>query len=242
MNLTDKNALKAQKDGAFEEKFISEHETFILRAAYRAIGQYITKSDDRWSVSLMAFHEAVKSYSPDKGGFAAFAELVIRRRLYDEYKKQSKLACEIPINPYSMESGSDEEEEEDIALKRQVVAAVASRQDDDVKLEIDALSGTLEAYEISFNDLVDVSPKSAKTKKICGQAIAFILRRTDLCVQMKKTKTLPMKMIEESLKLPRKTLERHRKYIIAGIEILSGDYPVLSGYLRFVKNAGRESL
>lgn len=242
MNLTDESALKAKNDSAFEEIFIKDHEAFIMQAAYRTIGQYITKSDDRWLVSLLAFDEAIKSYSSEKGSFFAFAEIVIRRRLYDEYKRQSKYNCEIPINPYSMESDSDEEEEEDISLKRQVVAAVVSKQDDDAKLEIDALSGVLNGYGFSFEDLIAVSPKSTKTKRICGEAIAFILGRSDSYTEMKKAKTLPLKIIEENTKLPRKTLERHRKYIIAGIEILSGDYPVLSDYLRFVKEIREESL
>jgi len=46
---------------------------------------------------------------------------------------------------------------------------------------------------------------------------------------------LPIKDIESCEKLPRKILERHRKYIIAGAEILKGDYPILSGYLKFVR-------
>ncbi len=39
----------------------------------------------------------------------------------------------------------------------------------------------------------------------------------------------------ENLHLPRKIIERHRKYIIAGIEIISGNYPILSEYLKFVR-------
>jgi len=52
---------------------------------------------------------------------------------------------------------------------------------------------------------------------------------------MKRNKLLPLKVLENNLKLPRKILERHRKYIIAGAEIISGDYPILSEYLKFIK-------
>jgi RNA polymerase sigma factor len=42
-------------------------------------------------------------------------------------------------------------------------------------------------------------------------------------------------MIEKNTNVPRKILERHRKYIIAAIEILSGEYPYLADYLRYIR-------
>jgi len=51
---------------------------------------------------------------------------------------------------------------------------------------------------------------------------------------MKTTKQLPIKIISENAKVPRKILERHRKYIITAAEILSGDYPKLAEYLSHI--------
>lgn len=235
MRTIDDNALKAQSDQAYINTFIQDNESFILQAAYKATGQYITKSDDKWSVALSAFLEAIKSYSKDKGAFFAFADLVIKRRLYDDYKKQSRHFKEIPINPYSFESDKDDEEEEDIEIKREVLASVVSRDNEDARLEIEAISAVLQSYDISFMDLVSVSPKSLKTKKICAKAIVFVNQNKSYFKEMRKTKSLPLKEIENFLHLPRKTLERHRKYIIAAIEIISGDFPVLSEYLKFVR-------
>lgn len=235
MRTIDDNALKAQSDQAYINTFIQDCESFILQSAYKATGHYITKSDDKWSIALSAFLEAVKSYSKDKGTFFAFADLVIKRRLYDDLKKQSRHFNEIPINPYSFESDKDDEEEENIELKREVLASVISNNNDDAKLEIEAISGILQNYSISFMDLVSVSPKSLKTKKACAKAAVFVFQNKACLKEMRKTKSLPLKEIENSLNLPRKTLERHRKYIVAIIEIISGDYPVLSEYLKFVK-------
>lgn len=235
MRTIDENALKAQTDQKYMNTFILDSESFIIQAAYKATGQYITKSDDRWSVALSAFHEAVKSYSNDKGSFHAFAEMVIKRRLFDDYKKRSKHFKEVSINPFSFENDKDDEEEEDIGLKREVLAAIVSNQDNDAKLEIEAISALLKKYDFSFMDLVTVSPKSLKTKKICAKAIVFVYQNQQYLQEMRRTKSLPLKTIEDFLHLPRKTLERHRKYIIAAIEILCGDYPILSDYLKFVR-------
>ena len=37
--------------------------------------------------------------------------------------------------------------------------------------------------------------------------------------------------------MARKILDRHRRYIIAAAEILSGEYPVLAEYLGYIRKA-----
>jgi RNA polymerase sigma factor len=56
-----------------------------------------------------------------------------------------------------------------------------------------------------------------------------------LLSELKSSKQLPLKIIENNCKIPRKILERHRKYIIAAIELLHGEYPNLAEYLRYIR-------
>lgn len=230
MREIDKKAILAKTDKNYTEIFLKEYEFFILKTANSVTKKYVSKSDDQWSVSLSAFHEAVKAYTYEKGNFLSFSELVIKRRLFDYIKKQSKHFCEVTINPHIFDSDSDEE---DANLKQEVMGKVAIHQDNDTKLEIEAVSETLKGYGFSFFDLVSVSPKARKTKLVCAKAIFYISQNIALLNEMKRTKLLPIKVLENKLELPRKILERHRKYIIAGAEIISGDYPILSEYLRF---------
>jgi RNA polymerase sigma factor len=232
MREIDKQAIMAKTDKSYTDIFLKEYEVFILKTAKNVIGKYVTKNDDQWSVSLSAFHEAIEAYTYEKGSFLSFSELVIKRRLFDYIKKQSKHFCEIAINPHMFESDSDEE---DVNLKQEVMSKVAIKQDNDAKLEIEAISQILEGYGFSFFDLVSVSPKAKKTKSACAKAILYITNNTILLNEIKNTKLLPIKILEKNLNLPRKIIERHRKYIIAGSEIISGDYPILSEYLRFIK-------
>lgn len=232
MRNIDENAIQAQTDKQYLDIFISKYETYILHIAHKVTGSYITKRDDQWSVALLAFHEAVKSYDYDKGAFLPFAETVIRRRLFDYARQQSRHGCEVLIDSYTvdsdMESGSH-------TVKYEVMKKTAIHQESDEKLEIKMISEVLSGYGITFKELVAASPKSVKTKAICRQAVLFLAENSDLIKQMRKTKTLPLKIMEKNKRLPRKVLERHRKYIIAGAEIIYGDYPVLRGYLRFGK-------
>jgi len=232
MRNIDENVLQAQQDNQYLEEFIKEYEVFILHTAHKGAGQYITKRDDQWSVALSAFHEAIKSYNFDKGAFLSFAETVIKRRLYDYSRKESRHDCEVLIDSYTLENDQDVE---DASIKFEVMKKTADSQESDAKLEIQMISETLKEYGITFLELTESSPKAGKTKLVCGSAVMYLVQNSLLLSEMRRTKTLPLKIIEKNRNLPRKVLERHRKYIIAGAEIISGDYPVLSEYLRFMR-------
>lgn len=232
MRNIDENVLQAQQDKQYLEEFIKEYEVFILHTAHKGAGQYITKRDDQWSVALSAFHEAVRSYNFDKGAFLSFAETVIKRRLYDYSRKESRHDCEVLIDSYTLENDQDVG---DASIKFEVMKKTADYQESDAKLEIQIISETLKEYGITFLELSDTSPKAGKTKIVCGSAVRYLVQNPLLLNEMRRTKTLPLKIIENKMNLPRKVLERHRKYIIAGAEIISGDYPILSEYLRFMR-------
>jgi RNA polymerase sigma factor len=59
-----------------------------------------------------------------------------------------------------------------------------------------------------------------------------------LISNMRTTGLLPVKIIEKNSQVPRKILERHRKYIVTAVEILSGDYPQLSEYMEYIRKEG----
>ena len=78
---TSTQAVRARTDEPFLERFIEAHEAFVLRCASRHAGFAVTRSDDEYSVALLAFYEAIKGYDPSSGPFGAYASLVIGRRL-----------------------------------------------------------------------------------------------------------------------------------------------------------------
>ncbi len=84
-------------------------------------------------------------------------------------------------------------------------------------------------------DLTECSPKAEKTRKACARALSYLVRSPVMISEMRESKLFPLKMTEINTGVPRKILERHRKYLIVAAEILSGDYPYLSDYLSFVK-------
>ncbi len=230
----DRQAVQAGADQRSMEHFIQQNEFFILKCASSVIHRYVTKSDDEWSIALMAFTQAVGDYAEEKGSFLSFAELVIRRKLIDHLRSQSKHRAEIPVNPSAFDS-SAEETEDDAEIKSEISKKIAVVQDNSVQLEIEAANNAFASYGFSFFDLTDCSPKAEKTKISCAKAVVYIIQNPIVLNSMRKDKLLPIKLIEKNSGVPQKILERHRKYIIAAAEIITGDYPCLSGYMRFIR-------
>lgn len=234
MGELDTKAVQAARDKQFMEEFIQQNEFFILKCVSSAAHRYVTKSDDEWSIALLAFSQAVAEYEISKGHFMSFAQMVIQRKLIDYMRTQTKYGTEISVNPSLFDCDS-EEEDDDAAMKAAVAKTVKKQSGDSIKLEIEAVNQIFAGYGFSFFDLAACSPKAEKTKKSCAKAVAFIIRNSVYLGNMRKTKLLPIKEIEKNINIPRKILERHRKYLIAAAEIMTGDYPFLADYMRYVR-------
>lgn len=210
------------------EQLVTKYQSFIMKCASKYSGKYITMSDDEWSVALLAFSEAVHSYKLDKGNFIKFSELVIQRRLMDNYKANKKFRVHVlSAADLKLDNDDDADHERLFAAHNYFF----TKHNESLKDEIDAISQVFQKYGFSFFDLVKVSPKAEKTKTACGKVVAHIFKNLDILNDLKKSKQLPIKKIEKNLSIPRKILDRHRKYIIAAVEILSGEYPYLSEYM-----------
>jgi RNA polymerase sigma factor len=235
MRNIDDEAIIAKNDPAKLESFITGNKAFILKCAYKHTKRYITDSDDEYSISLSAFADAVKGYEKDKGSFMSFAENVISHKLIDYYRSQSRYNNEIQVDPHDFDTEPEEDDDGDVALKIAIAGKVSYQTDDSLKLEIEASGEVFKSFGFRFFDLVDCSPKAEKTKVACAKAINYIIENKDILNEINKTKTLPIKTLEKNTELPRKILERHRKYIIAAVVILSGDYPYLAEYMRSIR-------
>ena len=92
----------------------------------------------------------------------------------------------------------------------------------------------------SFYDLTECSPRQEKTKRDCADAVRLILSSPALLLELEKTHKLPIKSLSASSGIPRKTLDRYRKYLIMAVLVLNGDYPFLQEYLKFMKEESRK--
>ncbi len=239
MDKISREALAVKADARKADKFIEAHKGYIISCAYHALNRYITESDDAYAISLGAFHEAIRTYDGEKGEFLPFAGLIIKRRLYDDLRKQKD---EVVIEPETFEGAKRYEESSSFdkqtsAKINELSADEAARTDERVAVreEIMEAQEVLSKYGFSFFDLTDCSPKSVKTRESCKNAIICVLRPGEIYEKMKKTKQLPIKELAEASGIPKKKIERHRKYIMAVAELLTGDFPHLHEYLKDIR-------
>lgn len=229
MREIDNAAISAKDDAEILNSFIKDEKPFIYNCVYKATGKYITDENDESSIALNAFVEAVNSYTYEKGSFISFAQQVIQRRIIDYLRQEKRHKAEISVNPYIL-TGEDKDQE-DMSMVNQIKGKISEYTDDSLKLEIEALTEQLNQLGFSFFDLIDVSPKAEKTKQACYKCIKYIINNAIILNQIHFTQQLPIKIIENNSGVPRKIIERHRKYIIAAVEIITGDYPNLVEYM-----------
>lgn len=223
--------IKNQEDEI--NRLVEEYKPFIASSVQETTGRYMRYGeDDELSIAMMAFVEAVKSYDSNKGNFLAFSKNVIKRRLIDYYRKENRHNNVISINEYIQDSEEDSQETDltrDEAIRMYSEAEISEYR----RMELEQLKKELSVWDISFFELVDVSPKAEKTKKAYSDILKFLLSQPEMIKMIKSKKYLPVAEIEKYTCIPRKTIERARKYIIAVLIISTGDYQYINDYVNF---------
>lgn len=214
-----------------EEEFrtlLHEYRPFIASCAHKATGRRIDAHDDAMSIAMIGFSEAVRRYRPELGNFLTFASKVMRSRLIDFIREEKRNPGTVPIDRLS------DCRDESIAIDRKLAQSMAvppqSRFDDPIKLEIDVLTAELAQFGIRFFDVAKCSPKAAKTKAACKHLAKLLSENTELLNEMMKSKQLPVQELKAATGVSRKTIGRHRNYIVCLTLMLSGEYECLAEY------------
>ena len=249
MDALEQQVIAARTDEQSLNELVESHRHWILKCASEGAKHPVTESDDEWSVALLAFMEAVQSFQSGKGAFRSFAAVVIKRRVKDYLRSESRNNAMVYVSPEVFTGGTLQEEEAtgvNLQVQQQVAQDAADESAEEerganARDEIEAVQKLLGQYDFSFYDLTDCSPKADKTRKSCAAAVGTLLQNEELLAQMRRNRALPMKMLSAESGISRKILDRHRKYIIAAAEILSGDFPSLKPYMSFITNYLRET-
>ena len=232
--LTLQQVTRARQDSRFLERFLEESQPFILQTAARHAGFPVTRSDDEFSVALLAFYEAVRTYDAQAGPFAAWARLVIGRRLTDHYRAARRFSAEVPLAPQVFD-GAVQTDSTDCAMQQAVVEKMTSAAPSAAADEIEAANALFAQYGFCFYALGKCSPKADKTRRTCAAAVSSLLHTELLLRQLEHTHSLPIQALARQSGVNKKVIERHRKYIIAAALLLRGDFPALSGYLQSIR-------
>lgn len=221
-------ALKEEKN-----EFIQDYKPFIASTVEKCVGRYVNYGqDDELSVGLMAFEEAINHYDFNKGNFLSFAQNVIKRRIIDYYRKEKRHQNVTYINDFYPD-GEDADSVYDYVVTAEQIQN--NYRDEEInnlrKLELLQLKEDLKKFGLCFDNVAKSSPKHKGTKKAYLNIIKFIIENKEIADRIKQKKYIPIAEIQIATKLPRKTIERARNYVIAAVIILTGDYYSLRDYI-----------
>ncbi len=227
----------AKGDSAAADSLIRDYLPFIKAQTYKVVGRMITDEDDELSIAMIAFHEAIESYSRLRGAFLPYASLVMERKLIDFFRKEKRHMGQLSIDVPVMENEDATYSE---TLEDQTDAYGELEMRDATRAEIMELTAQLQEYGITLNDIADNSPKQERTLESCQLALAHARAYPAIIEEFKRTKKLPLKALAEGSGVERKTLERHRKYMMALLLIFSNGYEIIRDHigLTFIKEGG----
>lgn len=230
--LTDLVVQAKEGNAQIREQLLQDYRPFYLRVASGSCRKYLVLGrDDEASIAMIAFNEAIDSYNVDGGAsFLSFAEIVIKRRMVDYFRRQSKRADEIPLSSFEREDQEDNVMQRIESKEAQAVLQI-QEETEERREEIFRLDQLLSHYGIRFSDLVKISPKHQDARDRALQVANLLAGEPELLAYLTTKKSLPLKELETKVEVSRKTLERQRKYIIALTLVLIGDFYYLRDYL-----------
>lgn len=231
-------AARAGEPGARDE-LIRKYTALVLKVGAQVSGRYLRMGqDEEISVGMMAINEAIDRYDPERGAsFLTFAEMVVRRRLLDYYRRQRR-AREIPLS--ELQGEDDEGNPLAGAEEREALAQHDAREEaEDRREEIAQYARRLLEFGIRFSDLANDSPKHEDARERAIACARIVAETPALREHLLQRRELPLKALEGRVPVSRKTLERQRRYIIAVALIWIDGYPYLQHYLQPMLGGGR---
>lgn len=220
----------AKEDMIKADELIEAYIPFIRAEASKTVSRIVTEQDDELSIAMIAFHEAIRSYVKSRGAFLKYAGLLIRSRLIDYHRKEQRHEGNISL----FEEGREDETPLHERLSDGKDHSTELVELDATKQEIAELSRVMADFGISLTDVAENSPKQDRTLEACGQVIRYATENRSILDELMKTRKLPMKRLAEGSGVSRKTLERHRRYILAMLLIQTNGYEIIRGHLKRV--------
>lgn len=218
-----------QGNKKIQNDLLKTFKPFVAKCVSEVCKRYIDRSDDEFSIGLVGFNEAMIHYTPDKGSFFSFAQVVVKRKVIDYIRMTSRHPQFVSLDDYHDDQSIHLFESEAANLRYELEQESWLRRE-----EIADFTKKLKAYRISFADLVKVAPKHQDARHMAVKIARIIVQDPKLKAYVKKRKKLPIKYLLKRVNLSKKTLERHRKYILAIFVVLDEDYVYLKEYLKGV--------
>lgn len=219
----------AKSDTLAADQLVRQYLPFIKSETAKFIHRFPEEGrDDELSIAMFAFHEAVLKYQKIRGAFLKFAAVNIKNRLIDYIRQESRHTGAISLDETEPEDNRSmlerlEDRKNTIAEKEDHGAA---------KMEILTFSKELSDFGLSLTDISDNCPRQKRTLEACHQALRYAKEHPEIFEKLLSSKKLPLSQLAAGAGVDRKTLERHRKYIVAIFLAYTNGFEIIRGHLQ----------
>ena len=187
-------------------------------------------TDDELGIAMFAFHEAVLAYDRGRGAFLPLAALSIRNRLVDFRRRERRHEGVDSLDEPRGGAGDDGRAlVDDLACERDEIGERETRRVS--RAEIAEFARQLERLGVSLADVAENCPKQGRTLEACGRALAYARGDQALLDRVAQTGKLPLAELARGSGVERKTLERHRRYLVALLVAYTNGYEIIRGHL-----------
>lgn len=184
--------------------------------------------EDCLSIAMFAFHEAVMAYNRSKGAFLPFASIVIKNRLIDYKRKESRHNDLISIDAEA--EGDD---------TRSLLDKLDTGEDniaqyyntEQTRDELNEFALALKEFGLDLSDIMDNCPKQNRTLDTCHRILEYAKENYDLINLMLTSGRLPITQLSKGTGVSKKLIERHRKYLVAILLAYTNGFEIIRGHL-----------
>ena len=100
--------------------------------------------------------------------------------------------------------------------------------------EIEELTAQMKDFGVSLTDVAENCPKQERTLGACRKALNYAKEHPEILEELLRTKRLPGTKLCKGSGVERKTMERHRKYMVALLLIHNNGYEIIRGHIKQV--------
>ena len=221
----------AQKDAQAADALVRQYLPFIKAETAKFLKRIpVEGKDDEFGIAMFAFHEAAMAYQSGRGTFLKLAAAAIRNRLIDSQRMEQRHAGQISLDQTvdgdaegrrlleTIDSGHDE------LAQRQSLGATQE--------EIVEFARELKQYGLKLTDIAENCPKQERTLAACHRVLSCAREHPVYLEQLTTTGKLPIAALSAESGVERKTMERHRKYLVALLLAFTNGFEIIRGHLR----------
>ena len=220
----------ARTDPEAADALIRQYMGFIRAETAKFIKRApIDGQDEELSIAMLAFYEAILGYEQNRGAFLSYASRGIRNRMIDHYRKEKKHAKVISLHAPLQDEDDDISKLDRLEDPKNEIEASHRRAA--AREEIEEFERKLGEFGITFSEIADNCPRQERTLASCQRVLAAAKLHPEIFDILLESKKLPISSLAEKSGTDKKTLERHRKYLIAVLLAFTNGYEIIRGHL-----------